>query len=985
MLLALLSSQAFGGYSVAILKDDANYKTKAIADSISPVLTQNGFAADFITYQTLCDTNGLDKYDCLILTDSSRFPALANQNLLAFLKRGSDMVLLGGMAFKEDLWPMGNKWGTMRQLLQNIKDPNNVASRKMLFDFEDDKFTGWERGATKKEHPTLLLSDKGVDGNCMKMDIKNIADYEWDNFTNLAPENIPANHNAFVFYARATQQTKNLIFEVIKKDKSRWITSVELTPDWRQYVVMLEDFKFFLSASGDKQKTSELNNIADINQISLGLAYGIMPHISGDHTIWLDQLATGVLKLPDGDNKDTKPLGLPVFDARDIYHFQNAPTMVAYKNQDILNHGQKTIGSYTGISAIAFEYPEISRYIPLLQIQDKYSRSEGFAAGILVNYAGEFKNSHWLLFGIESPEFYATKEFVDTTVKALNRFKQNNLPEKLANEDRINKNARLDITSPAPDVFIRLSEDGKHFILPNGKKFFTLGCNYIGPFERKCELGEDYFNLQRLEEDFKKAKDAGINTFRFWNFRMENHPDRLKTVIELARKYQIYLLLQPREHPLPTDKQHMEVFEKTAKIAAAETIVLGYDLMNEPYVTVIGSTTVNGKPSKILEHKAYERYSSPKFFDKLWVDQTAAEKAGYPEVGSWISPQDRKNLYAANAVLQQYMEKYTSKQDYSCLYGFDGKLPIEPNHKEIISILDESVRDWILFHKEAIKKFDNNHFITVGYNTSLAAMPANALLDFTSHHIYQMPYSYQDVQKSITTFDRLRAFWPNKPITIGEFGFSAGLKMPDDTYLGINAASVAEMAVYLYAFANDYSGAYLWMLSEWPLANMKYNAPWISPEKQIYESRFGMFYYDGTPQGSPKPIAYAAKFFREYIDTHSPGDGEFKLVFADTPTGAGFVFTDKDALFIGDTKYNSERLKFNSPVPVNVMLMWNVKQLKIMATADIDAAVDLSKFGFADISNLDVKGNYDAYVRTADNVKLKLLKGQTVIFLMEKE
>jgi hypothetical protein len=709
-----------------------------------------------------------------------------------------------------------------------------------------------------------------------------------------------------------------------------------------------------------------------------------MPHLSGDHTIWIDDIATGILKLPDDSNKDVKSHGLPVFDDRDIYYFQNATGLVTYEKQDILKSRLNISGKFTGISAIAFEYPDISRYIPLLQIKDKYFRSEGFACGLLVNYAGEFKNSQWLLFGIESPDFYRSKEFLDTTIELLNRIKQKDLPAKFEQEDRKNKNARLDIVSPQPDVFIRLSKDGKHFLLPNGKKFFALGCNYIGPFERKCELGRDYFNLQRIEEDFKKAKEAGINTFRFWNFRMENYPDRLRTIMELARKYQIYLLLQPKEHPLATDEQHIRVFENTAKIAAGETIVLGYDLMNEPYITMVGSTSVNGGQTEILKHRVYERYS-PDYFDKTWVDDTVKEKSNWPEIGGWINNRDAKNLYAAYSMSKRYIEKFNPEQDYSCLYGINGSLPIEPNYAPLFSAIDKTLADWITFHKKAINKFDNNHFITVGYNTSLAALPVNSLLDFAAQHIYQKPYSYQDVQKSITTFDRLRSLWPNKPITLGEFGFSAGTVMPDGSYLGINAQSVDEMAVYLYAFANDYSGAYLWMLSEWPVANMKYNAPWISQDRHIYEARFGIYYYDGTPAGSPKPIAYALKFFRDYMDAHSSGDGSLELVRTEMPMKAGYVFTDKDALFVGNTEYSSERLKFKSDVPVNVMLMWDAEQLKIMATADMEVAVDLSKFGFTNISNPGINGIYDAYVKTADTVRLKLLKGQTVIFLMKKE
>ncbi|MBN1456402.1 MAG: hypothetical protein JW912_00950 [Sedimentisphaerales bacterium] len=975
--LAIGQCQAMtSGYSVAVLKDDVNGPLKAmIADKILPALNKNGFAAEYITYEDLCSEGGLDKYDCLVLTDSTRFPVAGRDNLLAFLKRGSDMVLLGGMAFKDNLWLIDNKWGTAKQHLQRMKNPDNVKSRKILFDFENVDWQKWKRGATKKENPSVLLSEKGLVGNCMKMEIKNISEWEWDNFISTVLEKIPASHNAFVFQARADAQTKHLVFEVIEKDGSRWISSVEITPDWKEYVVVLEDFKLFEQGSYGKQKDTELN-VADINEISLGLAHGIKPHLPGDHTIWIDQFTTGVLELPF--DKDIKPLGLPIFEGRDIYCYKDSPYITTYEKQDILKTRLKMPSCYAGISAIAFEYPEVSRYIPLLSVQDKYFRNVGFASGLIVNYAGDFKNSNWLLFGLDSTSFYCSNEFLGMTVELLTKMKKGELSAKFAEEDGINEKKCLSVVSPAPADFIKLSKDKKHFLLPDGRKFFALGCNYIGPFERKCEYGEDYFSSKRLEEDFKKAKDAGINAFRFWNFRIENYPERLKTIIELARKYQIYLILSPRSHPLPTDKELIEVFQKNAILLSNETIVLGYDLMNEPYVTTVGSISVNGERSEILKHNVYEKYSTG-YFDKKWVDKLA-QKRDWPELGDWIQGSDVLNLYAAHEIAKKYIEKYNPPQDYSCLYGFDGKLPIEADYKEFISALDKTFKDWILFHKEAIHQFDNNHFITVGYNTSLAALPANSLLDFISHHIYQMPYSYEDMQKSVTTFDRLRAFWPDKPITIGEFGFTSGLKLSDSTYLDPYTSSVAEMMVFLYAFSNDYSGAYLWMLSEWPIANIKYNAPWISPDRHIYESRFGMYSYDGTATGKPKPITHATKFFRKYIDTHEPGSGNLAIIQADTPVKTSYLFTDKDALFVGNTKYSSERLEFQNSFPVNVMLSWDAEQLKAVATADVEVTIDLSKFGFSNISDIKIDGPYDELVKVGSTVKLKLFEGQTVNF-----
>lgn len=973
VLIAAHSFGAVGDYSVALLKGDANDKTALIADKLKAFLEKDRFSTDFVSYQTICDKDGLNKYNCLILTDSTKFPARGKENLLKFLRRGSDMVLLGGLAFKEDI---------SGQLSTEINSSINVTSRKNLFDFEDGNFDKWKRGAKNKANPTKLLPDKGIDGNCVKMEIKNIAEYEWDNFRCLIPSEIPANHNAFVLYAKATPQTKYLIFEIVEKDGSRWIYPIAVSPDWKEYVVSLDDLKYFGSDPNGFKKDDKLN-LADANKISLGLAYGVMPYTSGDHTFWIDKIETGVLSSQKEDKKDLKTFSLPVFENRDIYYFNNAVGITTYEQQDILKSKIKLNGDYKGISAIAFEYPEVSRYIPLLEVQDKYSRNVGFAGGMLVNYAGEFKNSQWLLFGIESKDFYCSKEFLDTTIELLNRFKQKDIPAKFADEDAANKKKYLPVVSPAPKDYIKLSEDKKHFILPNGKKFFALGCNYIGSFERQTECGELYYNEKRLEEDFQKAKDAGINAFRFWEFRIDQFPERFKTIIELARKYGIYLILQPRDHPLPTDKELADVFKRTFDISHGQTIVLGYDLMNEPYITTIGSVNIDGKQSAILQNKTYEKYSDS-YFDKKWVDDTIQSPSGWPEVGNWIKGNDAKNLYAAFSMFKRYVEKYNPPNDYSCLYGFKGTLPVQADYKEFISDVDNTFRDWILFHKKLINQYDRNHFITVGYNTSLSALPANELLDFTAHHIYQKPYSYDDMQKSVTTFDRLREFWPNKPITIGEFGFSSGIEMPDGSFLDMYSASTAEVMVYLYAFAHDYSGAYLWMLSEWPIANMKYNVWWIPPDKQMYESRFGMYYYDGTPRGKEKPIAYATKFFREYIDTHQPGDGKLEILQADTPIKTGYLFKDKDALFVGNNKYDSPRLKFKSPLTANVMLMWDSNKLKIMATCDVEVTVEMKEFGFAE-TNFNARGDYASFNNDKGTINIMLLKGQPVTIFVKKE
>ncbi len=222
------------GYSIALLKDDANGKTQMIAEKMMPVLTGNAFTADYISYEMICCKGSLDKYDCLVLTDSTRFPVAGRINLLDYLRKGRDVVLMGGMPFKEDLWRSGETWS-------------------------------------------------------------------------------------------------------------------------------------------DKKSDSETESLED--------------------------------------EKNVKPLDLPVFDNRSVYAFQNEPCIVTYQKQDILKTPITLSGSFTGVSAIGFEYPEVSRYIPLLSVQDEYSRNVGFAAVCWLTMTVSLKTANGCFLELILRAFIAAENF----------------------------------------------------------------------------------------------------------------------------------------------------------------------------------------------------------------------------------------------------------------------------------------------------------------------------------------------------------------------------------------------------------------------------------------------------------------------------------------------------------------------------------------------------------------------------------------------
>ena len=213
------------------------------------------------------------------------------------------------------------------------------------------------------------------------------------------------------------------------------------------------------------------------------------------------------------------------------------------------------------------------------------------------------------------------------------------------------------------------------------------------------------------------------------------------------------------------------------------------------------------------------------------------------------------------------------------------------------------------------------------------------------------------------TLDRIAKVWPDRPITLGEFGYSNGIAMPDGKYLDFHTSAVGEMIHYLYALAHDYDGAMKWTLADW-----HWDVIGKAGEKgratQIYEAYFGLYYYDGNPHGlgHPKPICHAIKFLREYVDQNGPG-GTLDIKRAQTPIGTGYLYRAKNALFVGDSAFQSPELEFHSAEPANVMLTWSEDSIKIMSTSDTVVSIDRARL---------IRG------ASAGRLRVPLLEGKTI-------
>ena len=108
-------------YRLAILNDDIPTLNPDLVHVLSRAIVKAGIAVTSVGCDQLANPEAFNvqRFDCLMLTDSPHFPIAAEQNLLKFIGAGGDLVLMGGQAFDQPLWKYEGRW-LSRTKLQSL-------------------------------------------------------------------------------------------------------------------------------------------------------------------------------------------------------------------------------------------------------------------------------------------------------------------------------------------------------------------------------------------------------------------------------------------------------------------------------------------------------------------------------------------------------------------------------------------------------------------------------------------------------------------------------------------------------------------------------------------------------------------------------------------------------------------------------------------------------------------------------------------------
>ena len=362
--------------------------------------------------------------------------------------------------------------------------------------------------------------------------------------------------------------------------------------------------------------------------------------------------------------------------------------------------------------------------------------------------------------------------------------------------------------------FIRVSGDGDHFEFEDGTPFFVIGVNYEGWYDRCWRMWEDeLFDLKLIERDFRKMRFLGINVVRIFiqgplaKDILRGDFTKLDEVVRLAKRYRVYILLTLWDYGA-TLEEALRVAERIASRYYNETIIFAYDLKNEPLLELI--------VDKERWHEWLKsRYGSVEGLDNAWRNAN-------PEYAL-------KNYETDFSKIEIPKEMWNS-----------------PRWADFMRYLNEALEEWLKVQIQAIRRYDRNHLITVGYNDfRLALLPANNLLDFISIHTYFNELDEVKQRPSLLCLDILKAYFPDKPILYEEFGLS-------NAVVDYQVSCAKEMTIYAYLFFKGFAGGLKWMLNDHIL----------NPNK--YERLFGIFTLKGDKEYL-KPIGMALKGFSSAV------------------------------------------------------------------------------------------------------------------------
>ncbi|GAB4526986.1 MAG: hypothetical protein Kow0063_01820 [Anaerolineae bacterium] len=464
-----------------------------------------------------------------------------------------------------------------------------------------------------------------------------------------------------------------------------------------------------------------------------------------------------------------------------------------------------------------------------------------------------------------------------------------------------------------------------HLVDAQDKKFFVVGVNYEGYFDRAWRMWDDAtFDLALIEKDFGKARQVGFNTLRlFVQTPLERDIragifDKLDHVLDLAAHHQLAVLLTLND-------DHSRNLLDSGNIAAAiagryqnHPAILGYDLENEPKLyNLLVAEYPPSNPAPVQSPALIEHYGER--VSRIEVEELRRAR----KIPSFLD--DDMAYYYANA-LRIFLEFDAAANQWARRTGQTLadyiRSPDATPWTVYLEVMNQTIAAWIAAQRVPIRQAAPHALLTVGWDwMHFAAMPANHILDFHEFHVYG-GFGLGALRSVLNNLEGLRRAFPGTPLLVGEFGYSNATTSNPATAQPVPQTTTAlyEGAMLAYLRAGDFAGGMKWMLND------------ITGVDNPFEANLGVF----LPGDQPKVVA---QVIRHYADLWSltQATGEFDL-YEDAIADLGYRYALPGALVVGGGTRQDTAFDWQTGQGGHLYLAW-ADNITIEALTDGDLSL----------------------------------------------
>jgi hypothetical protein len=304
-----LAGPEFEPSRAAVFSDRLPGCDETLAGELSGLAQAAGYATEFIGTTVLTNPALLTprRYALLVLPGARSLPTAAAPAIQSYLHEGGDLLALGLPAWQSPLCQIKGQWVSRQSYEEAVAAQR---AQHIVEDFERADLSRWTRAVGEAGAQAEYELADTDHGKALHVKIGHLGG--WDTLTSPAlVRPFPPGHTLTCFRAKGGPRTRQLALEWKEKDGSRWIATVDLTPEWQNYTLLPDRFKAWpVPAPGEKRGGFHPEKAVSC---SVGLALSHTALAGDQHEYWFDELGTA--PNPFGDAVPPSEPNIPVLES----------------------------------------------------------------------------------------------------------------------------------------------------------------------------------------------------------------------------------------------------------------------------------------------------------------------------------------------------------------------------------------------------------------------------------------------------------------------------------------------------------------------------------------------------------------------------------------------------------------------------------------------------------------------------------------------